>query len=1535
MSCRRQAGDGDVDAEHAETMEESPPPCCCDEAVSSRSFPTRALTSTCTASAPSVPPPPPSSSAGLLILSSLCLVGLLGGAPTAMAQSATAGGGGGDSKGASLNTMEVLLKIYDETEGLEWTDHANWFTSSDVCNWKGISCYAATDPDGPDDERIGHVREIDLSENHVQGTLPEEVWDLPFLQVLNLRDNPSVDVALANIGNARYLENIILSNTAVTSLAGISRAAPTFEEIHITDCDFRGSIPDEIFDVAGLKQLYFNYAGFSGTLSSKIGQLKQLTHLYLYENDLTGQIPDEIGELSDLRVLALSQNAFSGTLPDTLDDLTNLEILAIQRTHGKAKGGGITGPLPALSNLRSVEEVYFENQRLTGTIPDNFLYYAPKQDGLKVNLQNNDLSGEVPATLKDFDRLNLYLVGNKFTSIAADLCTRSHWMDGDVGGSGGCDAILCPVGTSSDLGRATAEDGACVPCASSSSPYLGQTDCAGGADGITTDQATILLEFYSATGGDSWNDRTGWVGGKGDGCDWYGIQCDGDGNAVAINMKNNGLTGTPPSTIYRLPELTKLDLMANAIDFRFRGISEATKLQYLWISNTGLTSTDDIEEIGQLPLRELRISQNKLIGPIPKTIFDISSLVYVSLSHNAFTGTLPTEIGQLTNLEEFHLYGGSVTGQIPTEIGNIGASLKRLALSENEITGTLPAGAFDKLTNLVELSIHQTSKSGRGISGTLPSLSGMKMLTRLHLNSNSLKGPLPADLLSGSSVTNDDVSIMLGDNQLTGTVPAAWNRFQQLTLDLSGNMITGIGSGLCGMGDWNEGAVARYGCDAILCPVGEYNSNGRQAGGTSTCQSCPSAQYMGSVVCGAIADDPTLNGDQKILEEIFYAAGGAQWKNNDGWTTDTDICNWYGVSCDSNGSVTALDLSENNLEGSVPTTVFRLSALTELDLQSNDITFSFDEIDQAVSLTTLYLSLTGLESIDGIGRAKNLKVLHSTNNKLSTIPYDLYDVTSLEKVYLNYNNIGGRLSGSIKKLSNLEELYLMHNQLTGQIPSGIGGLNNIRVLGLSENNFEGTLPVELENLRTIEVLAIQREGGTDGQTAGGSDVGTNFGSSKSGKGIGGPLLSFKDMPNLRELYLGSNSLTGTIPFDFLNGVEDKDSRELIVDLVSNQLEGRVPSSLSQFDDMSIYLADNKFEELADGLCNKDEWMKSKVDAFGCDAIMCPPNTYAKHGRQTSGDTACIRCPVGSNAPFYGTSQCIDDLAVDSLRERDILTAIYNALRGPQWTLSTNWLNDDVSLCQWHGIECVSGTESIRGIRLPQNDLEGDVPSVIFELPNLEEINMAGNQIAISFDGIQRASKLEYLNVDNIGLKTLSGLENAPQLKLLHVVGNNFGGTFPEEIYSLTNLEVLYLSDNDIGGRLHSAMSVLTNLVYLQCYECHLDQSVPTWLGDLSSLEYLRLDQNSLHGTIPTEIEGLTKIQHIDLSDQISRGGAGLTGPLPRFANLLDLTELYLFKVTLSARHRNLMSLSHIFTVESPISLLLLRFFSLTFPLPFL
>jgi len=126
---------------------------------------------------------------------------------------------------------------------------------------------------------------------------------------------------------------------------------------------------------------------------------------------------------------------------------------------------------------------------------------------------------------------------------------------------------------------------------------------------------------------------------------------------------------------------------------------------------------------------------------------------------------------------------------------------------------------------------------------------------------------------------------------------------------------------------------------------------------------------------------------------------------------------------------------------------------------------------------------------------------------------------------------------------------------------------------LSENNFEGQLPVEMEDLLALEVLAIQREGGTDSSIDG--NTGVNQGLSEDdGQGLTGPLLSFSRLKNLKELYLGVNSFSGTIPSNFLDGIEDK-TTAVEVDLISNRLTGEIPASLARFERMTMYLAGNQ------------------------------------------------------------------------------------------------------------------------------------------------------------------------------------------------------------------------------------------------------------------------------------------------------------------------------------------------------------------------
>ena len=92
--------------------------------------------------------------------------------------------------------------------------------------------------------------------------------------------------------------------------------------------------------------------------------------------------------------------------------------------------------------------------------------------------------------------------------------------------------------------------------------------------------------------------------------------------------------------------------------------------------------------------------------------------------------------------------------------------------------------------------------------------------------------------------------------------------------------------------------------------------------------------------------------------------------------------------------------------------------------------------------------------------------------------------------------------------------------MTGEIPTEIGKLSSLHLLELSENKLIGPLPIEMNNMEMLETLSIESV-------------------TRHSAGISGPLLSFANMPNIREINFGSNSLTGTIPSDFLNSVSDK------------------------------------------------------------------------------------------------------------------------------------------------------------------------------------------------------------------------------------------------------------------------------------------------------------------------------------------------------------------------------------------------------------
>ncbi|KAF7142849.1 hypothetical protein RHSIM_Rhsim05G0233100 [Rhododendron simsii] len=146
------------------------------------------------------------------------------------------------------------------------------------------------------------------------------------------------------------------------------------------------------------------------------------------------------------------------------------------------------------------------------------------------------------------------------------------------------------------------------------------------------------------------------------------------------------------------------------------------------------------------------------------------------------SGTLAPELGQFSQLEILDFMWNDLRGSIPKEIGNI-ASLKLILLNGNKLSGSLPA-ELGYLSNLNRLQIDQNN-----ISGTIPeSFSNLSSVRHIHLNNNSLSGQIPPQLSNLSTLRH----MLLDNNNLTGYLPPEFTKLTELRiLQLDNNNFSG------------------------------------------------------------------------------------------------------------------------------------------------------------------------------------------------------------------------------------------------------------------------------------------------------------------------------------------------------------------------------------------------------------------------------------------------------------------------------------------------------------------------------------------------------------------------------------------------------------------------------------------------------------------------------------------------------------------------------------------------------------------------
>ncbi|TYG52133.1 hypothetical protein ES288_D09G003800v1 [Gossypium darwinii] len=159
--------------------------------------------------------------------------------------------------------------------------------------------------------------------------------------------------------------------------------------------------------------------------------------------------------------------------------------------------------------------------------------------------------------------------------------------------------------------------------------------------------------------------------------DWdFGIDpCSGKGNWMAKGDGNEGFESivicncsfNNNKTCHVVSiSLTALNISATLPpDF-----SKFRHLKVLDLSRNYFTGTIP-REWTTLKLETLSFMGNRLSGPFPKVLTNITSLTNLSIEGNNFSGSIPPEIGKLINLQKLTLSSNAFSGELPVELAKL------------------------------------------------------------------------------------------------------------------------------------------------------------------------------------------------------------------------------------------------------------------------------------------------------------------------------------------------------------------------------------------------------------------------------------------------------------------------------------------------------------------------------------------------------------------------------------------------------------------------------------------------------------------------------------------------------------------------------------------------------------------------------------------------------------------------------------------------------------------------------------------------